>query len=97
LGEKLEVCLLLKDELLPMPYTKKVFQQESPSPEKIEMIMSKKLIVYSTVRRERERERNSEFIRPNLYLYKLKFRIRNAIPGSQDPQAPIYAHHQSQQ
>jgi hypothetical protein len=60
LGEKLEVCLLLKDELLPMPYTKKVFQQESPSPEKIQMIVSKKLIVYSTVRIERERERERE-------------------------------------
>jgi hypothetical protein len=35
----------MKDELLLVLYIKKVFQQEFPFPEKIEMTMSKKLIV----------------------------------------------------
>jgi hypothetical protein len=91
LGEKLEVCLLLKDELLPMPYTKKVFQQESPSPEKIQMIVSKKLIVYSTVRierereREREREGDSEFIR---LIYIIQIEIQNQKCHTWQPRSP---------
>lgn len=81
MGEQLEECLQLKDEFLPMLYTKKVFQQEFPFPEKIEMIMSKKLIVNSTVRRDRD----YEFIR---LIYIIQIEIQNQKCHTWQPRSP---------